>query len=1084
MQIKELVLKNFKSFDYARIPFKPGFQVIVGPNGAGKSNIIDALLFGFGSTSLKRLRVDKISNLVNQSAKERTARVRIVFNQDGKDIDITREIDESGRSVFFLDGKRKAMNEITSFLEETGISADGYYTVQQGDVTRIINMSPEERRKIIEDICGISLFDERKKEAQDNLDKVNKKLEKVSIALNERKPYIEQLSKEREDALKYKELETQEQLYNYNLYIKQMDEYNNELALEEAKVNKLHLDIENNNAEKKKILTEIENLENKLEDINNELISHSEKVQATFGKELSDSKANREIIQNNIKLRTDNIEYLTKENNRLALEITELAKQENTLTTIIKEQEEKLRQKNSKKAELRQVIQKSSKDFEELRKGQEQLYSKLSEINKQLEEKQDEYFSTKNKISAYQFQKDVLEKQNKEKEESKRQLEKKEEELNQFVAGLREKLSSIEKEIQETSKVIQEKTKEKETLQVLSSQKIIELSSLKKEMQLSQSALEKKEKIKEKLKAYKSFYGFLEDLVSLDKNQSQLYANYIVLKDKSDIKRILTDFEDVNLCFVVLSSLCITETELPDYFKKQLGLKKNIEEIKGLCFDGFCYRRVIVRDTKELEEKINNLEKEIAKINSNLQELSKDILTASKKENEKKQEQMQLQINLNTALYSLDETTQAMENASLYVAKSDLATLKEITQNLGQLSSNLSSLDSSLSSLQKEKQEIEAKLNHSSVPEHTGLRDDYDTLVSEVNTLEQSIISKTAQTASVREKLEAKKGIVEQNTQKIRELQLQLLTYQKDIEGIDRRIADISKQLNFEDSKKQSQFQSKSKINQDIAILSQKSHELDLLISELNAQINDSNLSINTLKSKITQTEQSLKLMGIKENLKKLDIPIEQIFSRLRVIKREKNALGNINFNAIDSYERLAKEYEEIQQKYDIIVQEKAQVEAMLNEINMKKATIFMDCFTKVNNEFKNIISKMSNSLKGSLELSGKDPLSSDLIINITKNRQTKNIDIISGGEKTITALAMLFAVHSYKKSPFYILDEVDAALDDQNSENLLNYIKELSKSVAVICITHNSTIVSGASQVIGVTLKGNSSVIGLDMAK
>ena len=150
----------------------------------------------------------------------------------------------------------------------------------------------------------------------------------------------------------------------------------------------------------------------------------------------------------------------------------------------------------------------------------------------------------------------------------------------------------------------------------------------------------------------------------------------------------------------------------------------------------------------------------------------------------------------------------------------------------------------------------------------------------------------------------------------------------------------------------------------------------------------------------------------------------------------------------------------------------------------MKKTTIFMDCFNKVNAEFKSIISKMSKTLKGSLELSGENPLTSQLMINITKNGQTKNIDIISGGEKTITALAVIFAVHAYKKSPFYILDEVDAALDDQNSESLLNYIKELSKSVVVICITHNSTIVSGANQIIGVTLKGNSSVIGLDMAR
>lgn len=368
MHIKELVLKNFKSFDYASIPFKSGFQVIVGPNGSGKSNIIDALIFAFGSTSLKRLRVDKTANLVNQSAKEKTARVRVVFNHEGKDIDIIREIDEFGKSVCYLDGKRKALNEITSFLEETGITADGYYTVQQGDVTKIINMNPEERRKIVEDISGISLFDERKKEAQDNLDKVNKRLEKVSIALNERKPYVEQLSAEREAALKFKELDSLEQIYSYNLYNKQIDEYNSELFLEEAKITKLVSDIDVKNQNKKELLLKISEYENKLENINNDLIAHSEKVQSTVGRELSENKANKEIIQNNFNLKKENIEYLENENQKLSGELSELKKEEQLIKTIINEQEEKLKLKSKTRDNLKEQIKKHSKEFEGVRK--------------------------------------------------------------------------------------------------------------------------------------------------------------------------------------------------------------------------------------------------------------------------------------------------------------------------------------------------------------------------------------------------------------------------------------------------------------------------------------------------------------------------------------------------------------------------------------------------------------------------------------------------------------------------------------------------------------------------------------------
>ena len=192
--------------------------------------------------------------------------------------------------------------------------------------------------------------------------------------------------------------------------------------------------------------------------------------------------------------------------------------------------------------------------------------------------------------------------------------------------------------------------------------------------------------------------------------------------------------------------------------------------------------------------------------------------------------------------------------------------------------------------------------------------------------------------------------------------------------------------------------------------------------------------------------------------------------------------INYINFNAIDSYNKLAKEYSEILEKYNILVKEKEQVKNLLSEINLKKRSIFIDCFKQINEEFKNVISKMSENLSGSLELIGEEPLDSKLLINITKNNKTKNIDIMSGGEKSVTALAFIFAINAYKKYSFYVLDEVDAALDDINSKNLLNYIKDISSRLSIISISHNNLIVSGADQVIGVTLKDHSSVIGLNI--
>ena len=1080
MQIKELIIKNFKSFDYAQIPFKDGLGVVVGPNGSGKSNIIDALLFVFGITSLKRLRVDKLSDLVNHNSKEKTARVRLVFEHEGQNVDIVREIDSSGKSVFLLNEKRKALNEITSFLEELGLTADSYYTVQQGDVTRVINLSSEERRKIIEDISGLSLFDERKKEAQDNLDKVNKRLEKVSIALNERRPYIEQLSKEKEDAIKYKELDFNEQLYTYTLYRKQIEDAKNELELEEATIQKKLIDIDNLQKEKKDIYIKISDLEKRQEQLNIDLIAHSEKVQSTIGRELSESKANKEIVLNNLKLREENLESLKKENEKAAIDLSLFKKQSQDVLGVINDQKQKLDLKKITRDQLKEKVNKNLKEYEKLRALKEEHYLSLNNINKKLALLQDQYLENKNKISAYNYQKESLEKQEKIREQEKKDLEQKRKEIEDGLIVLRKDLEKTDKEVLENNKDL-DKIK-KDLLEKVEKQNkfSIDLATLKKDLSFSASVLDKKDKVKEKLKKFSSYVGFLEDSVSLDKSQKSIYSNYVILKDVSDISKIIKEI-DQNLYFVVLSSLDLKLEDLFEHFKKEKTKHTKKSEIDGFYFDGFCYKRILLKDSKDLETKIGNLEKELSTNKEQISKLEETIKEKTDKLNFLIKEQNTYNIKINTQVGLLDDLISKISD--LKERKESVAT-KTITQNLGQTEKDLAIIEKELFLTKTQKAEIDSKLKEIDLGSHDSLRDEYDSLVFEINQLEQSLISKNAEVKSYSEKSDSKVNYIEINNQKIKEYELQVNEYKDQLLTLENKIKEVSEKYRREEEKKQLMFEERSKINHEISQYNQQNYSLESEINEINSLINDSKINLTTIKSKITQTEQNLKLLETSVEIKKenVDLSIEELYSKLRSIKREKNALGNINFNAIESYEKLAKEYEEIIQKYDVIIKEREQVEAMLSEINMKKTTIFMDCFNKVNKEFKDVISKMSKTLLGSLELVGEDELTSKLMINITKNKTTKNIDIMSGGEKTITALAFIFAINAYKRCPFYILDEVDAALDDLNSDNLLNYIKELSKSTTIIAVTHNSALVSGANQIVGVTLKGNSSVIGLDM--
>ena len=1082
MQIKELVIKSFKSFEFAKIPFSKGLHVVVGPNGSGKSNIVDALLFVFGSTSLKRLRVDRLSELINHNTKAKTARVRVVIEHNGEDIEIVREIDESGKSVFMLNEKRKALHEILSFLAEIGLDTEGHNTVQQGDVNRIINLNPEERRSIIDDVSGISLFDERKKEAEDNLKKVDEKLSKVNIALAERKPYVEQLRSEKEAAIKYKDIEIEENLYNYSLYKKQINFFTNEIEKEQKTIQedkeKLSLLIK----DKAGIGLQIKENEEKLERINNELISHSEKVQSTVGKRYSEVLANKEIVINNININQENVNYLDKENKEAVEALSILKKQESEVNGVIKNIKEKVNEKTKVRDSLKLKLSEDKKEFEKIKTMQDELYTTLSTYNKDLASRQDMLYDKKNKLNAFVMQKEIIEKKDKETIDKLKTLNEKKQEIEKEMNDLEKNILKSTKKLEDITKEYEAKKEDEQKVINEIQEKKINLMSINKDLSFYSGELKKKEGIKPILAKHKSYLGFLEDIVTLSKDEKTYYSSYVVLENDSDIKGIIKSTSEYNLSFVILSVLGIKKESFSDYFNKWVEVKSKADlSIDNFYFDGFSYKKISYKDSSKIEADVTHCENEISNLNKELSKIQKELEKIDEQRNADTREASSQQIWLNTQkeLYK-----DVVEKISLEGKDTlDKTVYTKVTENLGHIQKEIPSLENEISEFTKKKSDLEEKLKKYSISANNILRDEFDDVASDLTTLEQSLMEKTSEEKILKEKIDNKMDYIEVNEDKIKVIKTRLTSLLDQKTDFENKINELKKSLEGEDSKKIHLFSEKSSVTTKITDLSNRVHSYDQEISELNLLINNSNINISTTENKINTLEQNFKLMDIKiDGLKEIDLSIEELNSNLRRIRRDKNALGNINFNAIESYDKLASEYDEIIRKCEVLVKEKEQVKGMLSEITMKKEAVFIDCFEKINKEFKDIIKKMSATLSGYLALEGTEPLTSKLSINLTKQGKTKDIDIMSGGEKTVTALAFIFALHAYKKAPFYILDEVDAALDDYNTLNLLSFVKDLSKNTTIISISHNSTSVSGANQVIGVTLQDHTSVIGLNL--
>ena len=211
-------MTGFKSFaDKVTIPFPEGFNTICGPNGAGKSNVVDAITFVLGTVSAKSIRAQKLQNLIFNGGKSRKpaefCEVTLYLdNSDGKipnyekEVKLTRRITRSGISVYKLNGKTETRSKILDLMANANLSPEGYNIIMQGDVTKIIEMGPVERRGVIDEISGIAEFDEKKAKATMELEKVESRVRENMIVIAEKQRLVSRLKQEKENAEKYDKL--------------------------------------------------------------------------------------------------------------------------------------------------------------------------------------------------------------------------------------------------------------------------------------------------------------------------------------------------------------------------------------------------------------------------------------------------------------------------------------------------------------------------------------------------------------------------------------------------------------------------------------------------------------------------------------------------------------------------------------------------------------------------------------------------------------------------------------------------------------------------------------------------------------
>ena len=301
--IKELVIHGFKSFAReTRIPFKNTMNVLVGPNGSGKSNVTDAICFVLGRMGVKSMRAKRLSNLIfagtQQYKPSSEAVVEMVFDNTDKgfslnepEVSIKRILRKNGQGVYKINNEIKTRQEVTELLGQAGIDPNGFNIVLQGEIDSFVKMPAEQRREVIEEVAGISIYEMRKQRSLTELEKTEARLKETNAILRERNAYLKNLEEERKQAMHFKKL--QEEVKNYKASVsyklanekqEKIDELNTSLQKEQDAIAKINAILE-------KTSQEVSLLNERIANITNNIQKASGLDQERLNAEISDLRA-------------------------------------------------------------------------------------------------------------------------------------------------------------------------------------------------------------------------------------------------------------------------------------------------------------------------------------------------------------------------------------------------------------------------------------------------------------------------------------------------------------------------------------------------------------------------------------------------------------------------------------------------------------------------------------------------------------------------------------------------------------------------------------------------------------------------
>jgi chromosome segregation protein len=1073
MYFKKLEIFGFKSFaDKTVLHFERGITAVVGPNGCGKSNVFDSIRWVLGEQSAKELRggamEDVIFNGTDKKSSLGFAEVNLTLSNESRslpieydEVTITRRLFRSGESEYLLNKTVVRLRDIQEMLMGTGIGAEAYSLVQQGKVDLVVSARPEERRMIFDEASGITKYKSKKKEALSKLKETDDNLLRVNDITIEVKRQIASIERQANKARKYKEefeklkdLEVKLARYEIDSYLNQKESIRSEIermSNDEVRLNQEHDELSNQLTHEINFLDDIEDqineirseeikLDGQIDLYSRQIGFHEERIQNLDETAQKIQREKSELIER-CRIQKEKIEEI---NNSLAGLEENLRYQEGQL--------------NVKREEL-VILDRSIRDAKEKIQHHEEkivgLASQQGIVRNQLTDTMKEMQGCLARARRLELEKEKV------------SSEMKEEDLKLQTAG---------QQILELEEKMSARRQDQELVQVSINDLKIQASSLEAEIVNFEKQrlflVSQKEFIAQLQTQYEGMPDPIVEGKLLIRNKPQDHHTGIIGKVKEVKEAEQSGFLSFGKNSSEIMYEIVCETKFIEIDPEQISSKidgiSRIIELKSLDKENLLQQiRLKESDSEKVEEDLHNLEKiysvleaqkrdmidetrkltgEIDLVDTELAQVRETLSQLTKKEEE-------LNFQLESATQDLLWCQQDIRDKQTWItAKSDekecfSVTVAQLETELGGSRDKIQhqkenqklyteTLDSWLEGINK----IDEELTEQEEKRQVYKRENEELLlkVDEVKASQESIHQQ----------------ITEQEAQKI-ELSHRINSIRSSVKSIE------------DDLEKNRQDKYTVQLQEQQLAFNEKSIK-DRLMQTY--KIDFDQLTMEGVQTAIENAETAEAETGV---VVSAPLSMEELAAEAERLRKRCEAYGAVNLVAIDEFEELKQRFEFLTKQQSDLLEAKSQLMNTITKINKSTRQMFLDTFTKVGEEFRIYFRMLFGG--GEAQLILLDPenvLESGIeIVARPPGKKLQSISLLSGGEKTLTAIALIFGVFKVNPSPFCILDEIDAALDESNVGRFSYLLKEFSKIAQFIVITHNKKTIASADVMYGITM-------------